>query len=134
MEVLGIDPIQRLVVPRVLASMVVAVLLNGLVSAWSAWPAATSSTWSCRAARPARTWRPSRRWPACPTSGPARSRRWSSARRRDRRRLQGPDRQGRPKGVGDAVNQSVVITFMLLFAAELRDHRRLLPGRPPPGL
>ncbi|WP_068270152.1 MlaE family ABC transporter permease [Aldersonia kunmingensis] len=31
MRVLGIDPIQRLVVPRVLASMVVALLLNGLV-------------------------------------------------------------------------------------------------------
>ena len=32
MEVLGITPIQRLVVPRVLAAMLVAVLLNGLVS------------------------------------------------------------------------------------------------------
>ena len=32
MEVLGISPIQRLVVPRVLATMLVAVLLNGLVS------------------------------------------------------------------------------------------------------
>ncbi|NEW38775.1 ABC transporter permease [Nocardia cyriacigeorgica] len=32
MRVLGIDPIQRLVVPRVLASMFVAALLNGLVS------------------------------------------------------------------------------------------------------
>ncbi|MEU0545395.1 ABC transporter permease [Nocardia sp. NPDC005978] len=32
MKVLGIDPIQRLVVPRVLASMFVAMLLNGLVS------------------------------------------------------------------------------------------------------
>src|SRR6186713_2748391 len=32
MQVLGIDPIQRLVVPRVLASMLVALLLNGLVS------------------------------------------------------------------------------------------------------
>lgn len=31
MKVLGIDPIQRLVVPRVLASAVIAVLLNGLV-------------------------------------------------------------------------------------------------------
>ncbi|MEQ0669455.1 ABC transporter permease, partial [Mycobacterium tuberculosis] len=31
MEVLGIDPIHRLVVPRVLASMLVATLLNGLV-------------------------------------------------------------------------------------------------------
>src|SRR5204863_25122 len=32
MEVLGISPIERLVVPRVFASMFVAVLLNGLVS------------------------------------------------------------------------------------------------------
>src|SRR5699024_11815878 len=32
MEVLGISPIQRLVVPRVLGAMLVAVLLNGLVS------------------------------------------------------------------------------------------------------
>src|SRR5690606_21908467 len=32
MEVLGINPIQRLVVPRVLAMMLVALLLNGLVS------------------------------------------------------------------------------------------------------
>ena len=32
MRVLGIDPVQRLVVPRVLACMLVAVLLNGLVS------------------------------------------------------------------------------------------------------
>nr|WP_278259907.1 ABC transporter permease [Nocardioides convexus] len=30
--VLGIDPIQRLVVPRVLACMLVAVFLNGMVS------------------------------------------------------------------------------------------------------
>ncbi len=32
MEVLGINPVQRLVVPRVLAMVLVAVLLNGLVS------------------------------------------------------------------------------------------------------
>ena len=32
MEVLGVDPIQRLVVPRVLACMLVAVFLNGLVT------------------------------------------------------------------------------------------------------
>ena len=32
MKVLGIDPIQRLVVPRVLAMVLVALLLNGLVS------------------------------------------------------------------------------------------------------
>ncbi|MFI7670425.1 MlaE family ABC transporter permease [Nocardia sp. NPDC049526] len=33
MEVLGIDPIQRLVIPRVVASTMIAVLLNGLVCA-----------------------------------------------------------------------------------------------------
>jgi phospholipid/cholesterol/gamma-HCH transport system permease protein len=32
LEVLGISPIQRLVVPRVLASAIVAVLLNGLIT------------------------------------------------------------------------------------------------------
>lgn len=32
MEVMGVSPVQRLVVPRVLATMLVAVLLNGLVS------------------------------------------------------------------------------------------------------
>src|SRR5512147_1630148 len=32
MRVLGIDPVQRLVVPRVVASMFVSLLLNGLVS------------------------------------------------------------------------------------------------------
>ena len=37
---------------------------------------------------------------------------------------------GGPKGVGDAVNESVVITFMLLFVVELRDERDLLPARP----
>ncbi|MFC9019770.1 MlaE family ABC transporter permease, partial [Streptomyces albidoflavus] len=32
MEVMGVSPVQRLVVPRVLATMLVAVLLNGLIS------------------------------------------------------------------------------------------------------
>ena len=32
MEVLGVSPIQRLVVPRVLAAMLIALLLNGMVS------------------------------------------------------------------------------------------------------
>jgi phospholipid/cholesterol/gamma-HCH transport system permease protein len=37
LEVLGISAIQRLVVPRVLAMMLVAVLLNGLVSVVGVW-------------------------------------------------------------------------------------------------
>jgi len=32
MEVMGVSPVQRLIVPRVLAAMFVALLLNGLVS------------------------------------------------------------------------------------------------------
>jgi phospholipid/cholesterol/gamma-HCH transport system permease protein len=66
MRVLGIDPIQRLVVPRVIASMLVAVLLNDS-SASSAWRVATSSAWSCKAARRGRTWQASRRWGSCRT-------------------------------------------------------------------
>ena len=74
MEVLGISPIQRLVVPRVLACMLVASCSTAW-SASSASPAATSSTSSCRAVPPVPTWRPSARSPSCRTSGPARSRR-----------------------------------------------------------
>ena len=116
MEVLGISPIQRLVVPRVLATMLVAVLPQRAGLAWSASPAATSSTSSCRAARPAPTWPRSPRWPSCPTCGPARSRRWcSGSSPPSSPRYKGLTAGGGPKGVGDAVNQSVVITFMLLF-------------------
>ena len=53
MMVLGIDPIQRLVVPRVLACMLVVGLPQRPGLASSAWPAATSSTWSCRTAHQA---------------------------------------------------------------------------------
>ncbi len=48
MRVLGIDPIQRLVVPRVLASTFVALLLNGLVCLIGS-PEATCSLCSSRA-------------------------------------------------------------------------------------
>ena len=54
MRVLGIDPIQRLVVPRVLASTFVALLLNGLVCAIGL-PVAMSSRSSCRASTRARS-------------------------------------------------------------------------------
>ena len=40
---------------------------------------------------------------------------------------------GGPKGVGDAVNQSVVITFMMLFAVNFVHDRGLLPNRPAEG-
>lgn len=49
LRVLGIDPIQRLVVPRVLASTAVALLLNGLGCAVAA---DTCSQYCCRASTP----------------------------------------------------------------------------------
>ena len=75
MEVLGISPIQRLVVPRVLASMLVAVAAQRPRLASSASSVATSSTSSSRAARRAPTSPASPPWRSCPTCGPPRSRR-----------------------------------------------------------
>jgi phospholipid/cholesterol/gamma-HCH transport system permease protein len=115
MEVLGVSPLQRLVVPRVLATMLVAFFLNGLVAVVgviggyffnvilpgrNSWglPRVLHSTGP--AARPLRR--------------PAQSRDLRVD-RRARRLLQGAERRRRPEGRGDAVNQSVVISFMLLF-------------------
>ena len=93
--------------------------------------AATSSTSCCRAARRAPTSRRSPRSPSWPTSGSARSRRWSSALiAAIVASYKGLTAGGGPKGVGDAVNQSVVITFMLLFVVNFVAHGRVLPGRP----
>jgi phospholipid/cholesterol/gamma-HCH transport system permease protein len=116
MQVLGIDPIQRLVVPRVIASMLVAVLLNGLVSVvgvaggylfnvvmQGGTPGAYVASFQALGQLPdlvageikALTFGAAAALVAC---------------------YKGMTAKGGPKGVGDAVNQSVVITFMLLFA------------------
>ena len=116
MEVLGISPIQRLVVPRVLAAMLVAVLLNGLVSVvgvaggyffnvilQGGTPGAYLASFTALAQ----------------VRGPLVRRDQGADLRADRRRSSPPTRgspAAGPKGVGDAVNQSVVITFLLLFA------------------
>jgi phospholipid/cholesterol/gamma-HCH transport system permease protein len=116
MEVLGISPIQRLVVPRVLASMLVAVLLNGLVSVvgvaggyffnvilQGGTPGAYLASFSALA-QVEDFW-----------SGEIKALIFGliagivAA-------YKGLRAGGGPKGVGDAVNQSVVITFLLLFA------------------
>ena len=70
MMVLGIDPIQRLVVPRVLACMLVAVFLNGLVSVVGVAGGYFFNV-SCRTARQAPTSPASPRSPSCPTCGSA---------------------------------------------------------------
>ncbi|QZY29534.1 MlaE family ABC transporter permease [Nocardioides coralli] len=115
MMVLGIDPIQRLVVPRVLACMLVAFFLNGMVSVvgvaggyvfnvvlQDGTPGAYLASFTALAQLPDL-------WiglikalifgliAAIVAS------------------YKGMNAAGGPKGVGDAVNESVVITFLLLF-------------------
>ncbi len=115
MEVLGISPIQRLVVPRVLASMLVAALLNGLVSVvgvaggyffnvvlQGGTPGAYLASFTALAQLPDLYVGEVK---ALVFGGMAAI---VAA-------YKGLNAGGGPKGVGDAVNQSVVITFMLLF-------------------
>src|SRR2546428_6672723 len=115
MEVLGIDPVQRLIMPRVLAAMVVAVLLDAIVSVAGiagGWFFAvivqhgtTSSYFGSfnelsqipdlfMALIKATIFGFVGGTVAC---------------------YKGFYAKGGPKGVGDAVNQAVVITFLLLF-------------------
>ncbi len=115
MMVLGIDPIQRLVVPRVLAAMMVAFFLNGLVSVvgvaggyvfnvilQDGTPGAYLASFTALAQLPdlyiglvkAVIFGLIAAIVAC---------------------YKGINAGGGPKGVGDAVNESVVITFLLLF-------------------
>ena len=77
MMVLGIDPIQRLVVPRVLACMLVAVFLNGLVSVVGVAGGYVFNVVSRTALR-APTSPASPRWRSCPTSTKAWPRPWCS--------------------------------------------------------
>ncbi|MET8774472.1 ABC transporter permease [Nocardia sp. NPDC004654] len=119
MEVLGVDPVARLVVPRVLGMTLVAVLLNGLVSVvgiaggyffnvllQGGTPGAYLSSFSALAQLPDL---------------------WISEIKAAIFGLlagviaayKGLHPQGGPKGVGDAVNQSVVITFLVLFFVNL---------------
>ena len=119
MEVLGINPIQRLVVPRVLAMVLVAILLNGLVAVvgigggyffnvivQGGTPGAYLASFGALAQLPDL-------WVSLlkaaifgVLAGVVAS-------------YKGLTPKGGPKGVGDAVNQSVVITFLLLFLANL---------------
>ena len=115
MEVLGISPIQRLVAPRVLASMLVAVLLNGLVSVVGVCggyffnvvlqhgtPGAYLASFTAFAQLPDLYVGEVKALLFGALAALVAS-------------YKGLNAKGGPKGVGDAVNQSVVITFMLLF-------------------
>jgi phospholipid/cholesterol/gamma-HCH transport system permease protein len=119
MAVLGISPIQRLVVPRVLAAMLVAVLLNGMVSVVGVVGGYTfnvllqGGTPGAYLASFAALAQPSDLW-----VGEAKALVFGFiagvvAAYRGLHPAPGP------KGVGDAVNQSVVITFVLTFLFNL---------------
>lgn len=115
METLGISPIQRLVVPRVFAMMLVAVLLNGLVSVvgvcggyffnvilQKGTPGAYLQSFTALAQIQDLYAGEFKALVFGLLAALVAS-------------YKGLNAKGGPKGVGDAVNQSVVITFMLLF-------------------
>ncbi|MCW2665572.1 MAG: transporter permease [Frankiales bacterium] len=115
MEVLGISPIARLVVPRVLATMLVAFFLNGLVAVVGVMggyffnvvlqggtPGAYLASFTALAQLPDLYVGQLKAVIFGMIAALVAS-------------YKGLNAQGGPKGVGDAVNQSVVISFMLLF-------------------
>ncbi len=115
MMVLGIDPIQRLVVPRVLACMLIAVFLNGLVSIvgvaggyvfnvilQNGTPGAYIASFTALAQLPDMYQGLVKALIFGYLAAIVAS-------------YKGMNAKGGPKGVGDAVNEAVVITFVLLF-------------------
>jgi phospholipid/cholesterol/gamma-HCH transport system permease protein len=117
MEVLGVDPVHRLIVPRVLAAMFVSVLLNGLVSVVGVMggyffnvvmqggtPGAYLASFNALAQLPDLWISEFKALLYGFVAGVVAA-------------YRGLNPRGGPKGVGDAVNQAVVITFILIFFA-----------------
>ena len=115
MEVLGISAVQRLVVPRVLACMLIATTLNGLVSVvgvaggyffnvilQGGTPGAYLASFSALAQIQDLWAGEIKAVIFGAIAGVVAA-------------YKGLNAAGGPKGVGDAVNQSVVVTFLLLF-------------------
>ena len=115
--VMGIDPIQRLVVPRVLASMLIAVFLNGLVSfvgvlggyffnviLQGGTPGAYIASFTALAQLPDLWQGMAKALVFGLIAGICAA-------------FKGMNAEGGPRGVGQAVNETVVITFLLLFVA-----------------
>jgi phospholipid/cholesterol/gamma-HCH transport system permease protein len=134
METLGISPVHRLVVPRVLATMLVATLLNGVVSVvgvlggyffnvimQGGTPGAYMASFNGLA--------------QLPDLGIGEIKAvifgfLAAVVAADR----GLNPGGGPKGVGDAVNQSVVVSFMLLFFVNVALTAIYLQLVPPKGM
>ncbi|PXY27078.1 MlaE family ABC transporter permease [Prauserella muralis] len=134
MEVLGVNPVQRLVVPRVLAAMAVAVFLNGMVSVvgvlggyffnvvmQDGTPGAYLASFSALAQLPDLWISELKALIFGFVAGVVAA-------------YRGLNPAPGPKGVGDAVNQSVVITFLLLFGVNLVLTTLYLQLVPPKGM
>ncbi|MCT2592397.1 ABC transporter permease [Streptomyces sp. N2-109] len=115
MKVMGVSPVQRLVVPRVLAVVLVALLLNGLVSVvgtlggyfftvymQDGTPGAYVASFSALAQLPDLYISEIKAGIFGFIAGIVAA-------------YRGLNPKGGPKGVGDVVNQSVVFTFLILF-------------------
>ncbi len=133
MMVLGIDPIQRLVVPRVLAAMLVAFFLNGLVTVvgvaggyvfnvilQDGTPGAYLASFTALAQLPDLYVGLVKAVIFGLIAAIVAS-------------YKGINAGGGPKGVGDAVNESVVITFLLLFVVNFVISTIYLQLIPPKG-
>ncbi|WP_083788994.1 MlaE family ABC transporter permease [Aeromicrobium marinum] len=134
MMVLGIDPIQRLVVPRVLAVMLIAVFLNGLVTfvgvaggyvfnvlLQDGTPGAYLASFTALAQLPDILQGMVKAVIFGFLAAIVAS-------------YKGMNAKGGPKGVGDAVNEAVVITFVLLFAVNFVVSALYIQLVPPKGL
>jgi len=134
MMVLGIDPIQRLVVPRVLACMLIAVFLNGLVSIvgvaggyvfnvvlQDGTPGAYIASFTALAQLPDMYQGLVKAVIFGYLAAIVAS-------------YKGMNAKGGPKGVGDAVNESVVITFVMLFIVNFFISALYIQLVPPKGM
>ena len=134
MATLGVSPIQRLVVPRVLAAMLIAVLLNGVVSVVGVMggyffnvimqggtPGAYMASFNGLAQLPDLWIGEIKAVVFGFIAGVVAAHR-------------GLNPAPGPKGVGDAVNQAVVITFMLLFLVNVVLTAIYLQLVPPKGM
>lgn len=132
MEVLGVSAVQRLIVPRTLAMMLVALLLNGMVSVigvlggyffnvvlQGGTPGAYLASFSALAQLPDLWVGEFKALVFGFIAAVVAS-------------YRGLNPSGGPKGVGDAVNQSVVITFLMLFVVNFvitLIYLQIVPGK-----
>ncbi|GAA4849266.1 MlaE family ABC transporter permease [Saccharopolyspora rosea] len=134
MEVLGVSPVQRLIVPRVIGAVGVSLLLNGMVSVvgvlggyffnvvlQGGTPGAYLASFNALAQLPDLWISEIKALLYGFVAGVVAA-------------YRGLHPAGGPKGVGDAVNQAVVITFLLLFLINLLLTGIYLQLVPPKGL